>query len=96
MSPYCSAEVDLDRNKEFVNKLLALYGTNGKWVAKLGKFNDECMCFFMSYNFNPSKPKQSKAMLAAEASSQTVEWQFFAIASQRMIRVCHLRRSTLL
>ena len=41
--------------------------------------------FFMSYNFNPSKPKQSKAMLAAEASSQTLEWQFFAIASQGIL-----------
>ena len=77
--------MDPDRNKEFVDKLLALYGENGKWGIKPGEFNDERLCeircFFMSYNlqnFNPSKPQKSKAMLAAEASSQTLEWQFFA------------------
>ena len=77
--------MDPDRNKEFVDKLLALYGENGKWGTKPGEYNDERLCeigcFFMSYNlqnFNPSKPETSKAMLAAEASSKTLEWQFFA------------------
>ena len=85
VSPYWSVEMAPDRNKEFVDKLLALYGENGKWEIKPGEFNDEQLCkigsFFMSYNlqnFNPCKPEKSKAMLAAEASSQTLESHFFA------------------